>query len=112
LKFPDTVAALRCFFEVSMTKGTASPVIQSSSNTWRELFEAALMEHNRELLPHRLSDAKDAVMDRIEDSFDTASLSERRLLLAALNTIGELQRLANVDTLPRSGAFAQFGHAA
>jgi len=39
-------------------------------------------------------------MDRIEDSRDSASLPERKLLLAALNTIAELQRLAQVDELP------------
>jgi hypothetical protein len=39
-------------------------------------------------------------VDRIEDSLDSASLSERKVLLAALNTISELQRLAQVDELP------------
>jgi hypothetical protein len=95
-----------------MNKGTASPSTGSSAHNWKELFEAALMENNHEMLPHRLRDAKDAVMDCIEDSFDSASHSERRLLLAALNTIGELQRLAKVDTLPGSHPNAQLGHAA
>jgi len=95
-----------------MKKGAGSPSTGSSARNWKELFEAALMENNHEMLPHRLRDAKEAVMDCIEDSFDSASHSERRLLLAALNTIGELQRLANVDTLPRSHPVAQLGHAA
>ena len=49
------------------------------------------------MLPHRLREAKDAVMDQIEDSFDSGSLSERRLLVAALNTICELERRAESE---------------
>jgi hypothetical protein len=40
-------------------------------------------------------------MDRIEDSFDTASGQESRLLLAAFNTISELQRVVKNDQPPR-----------
>jgi hypothetical protein len=64
---------------------------------WKLLFEAALLESDSGALPHRLREAKDAVLDRIEDSFDTASLLERRLLVAALNTICELERRAGSD---------------
>lgn len=70
---------------------------------WRPLFEAALMESDHFVIPRRLQDAKDAVIDRIEDTFDTASLSERRLLSAALHTITELQRLSESSHIgPRS----------
>ena len=79
---------------------TALPQPSLSPHEWRKAFEAALLERDHTLLPRRLRDAKNAVMDRIEDSFDSASLSERKLLLAALNTISELQRLAQVDELP------------
>jgi hypothetical protein len=71
-----------------------------SLQDWRKAFEAALLERDHAILPHRLRDAKTAVMDRIEDSLNSASLSERKLLLAALNTISELQRLAQVDEIP------------
>jgi hypothetical protein len=82
-----------------MNVKTAFPGL-ASSNDWRTAFEAALLERDQSILPRRLRHAKDAVMDRIEDSRDSASLSERKLLLAALNTISELQRLAQVDELP------------
>ncbi len=59
-----------------------------------------MLERDHALLPRRLRDAKNAVMDRIEDSLDSSSPSERKVLLAALNTISELQRLAQVDELP------------
>jgi hypothetical protein len=78
----------------------ALPSSSFSPPEWREAFEAALVERDHAVLPRRLRAAKNAVMDRIEDSLDSASLSERKLLLAALNTISELQRLAQVDELP------------
>jgi hypothetical protein len=85
-----------------MSKDVTSHSLPPSVEAWRRLFEAALLERDPIVLPRRLQDAKHAVMDRIEDSFDSASLSERRLLLAALNTISELQRLANIEDLAQS----------
>ena len=41
-------------------------------------------ERDPSLIEKRLQDAKDEIMDRIEDSFDTGSVSDSRLLLAAL----------------------------
>lgn len=93
-------------------KITSSSGSGSSATAWRQLFEAALLEQDHSLLPCRLKDAKDAVMDRIEDSLDSASLSERKLLLAALNTISELQRLAKLDDLPTIQVAQPFGNAA
>jgi hypothetical protein len=58
---------------------------------WKLLFEAALLEFDPELLSLRLCQAKDAMMDRLEDSSDTLPLLERRQLIAALNTICELE---------------------
>ena len=68
------------------------PVQSQSADTWKRLFRKALAENNPILLGVRLRDAKNAIMDRIEDSMRTASQSERRLLLTALNTLVELQR--------------------
>ena len=48
------------------------------------------------LIEKRLQDAKDAIMDRIEDSFDTGSVSDSGLLLAALY---ELQAVGLQDAL-------------
>jgi hypothetical protein len=84
----------------------------SAPAVWRQLFEAALLEQDHSLLPRRLKDAKNAVMDRIEESFDSASLTERKLLLAALNTISELQRLANLEDVPTTHPVPAFGSAA
>ena len=81
-----------------------------SASNWEELFECALLE--RDPVEQRVQNAKDAIMDRIEDSFDTASGQESRLLLAALNTISELQRVVKNDDLRRPGCAQTFGHPA
>ena len=78
---------------------------------WQQLFESALQEHEPVMAAERFQNAKDAIMDRIEDCFDTASQSERRLLLAALNTIGELERSA-ADPSARPSASRTLGHVA
>jgi hypothetical protein len=83
----------------NMDAKKALPSSTLSPQEWRKAFEAALLERDHAVLPRRLRDAKNAVMDRIEDSLDSASLHERKLLLATLNTISELERLAQVDEL-------------
>jgi hypothetical protein len=75
-------------------------------------FECALLERDPVTREQRLQNAKDAIMDRVENSFDTASGQENRLLLAALNTISELQRVAKNDNLRRPGPTQTFGHPA
>jgi hypothetical protein len=83
-----------------------------SASNWDRLFECALVECDPVASEQRLQYAKDAIMDRIEDSFDTASGQESRLLLAALNTISELQRVVKDDDLRRPGPAQPFGYPA
>ena len=61
-----------------------------SAQDWKSIFEAALLEDNPDMFALRLQNARDAIIGEIEGSFDTASFSDRRLLLAALNTISGL----------------------
>jgi len=96
-----------------MSRKLTTSITTNCAEPWRPLFEAALMESDHSVLPRRLQVAKDAVMDHIEDTFDTASLSERRLLLAALHTISELQRLSGSnESRAQTAAAPSFGHAA
>jgi len=96
-----------------MSRKLTTSISTSCAEGWRPLFEAALMESDHSVLPRRLQVAKDAVMDEIEDTFDTASPSERRLLLAALHTISELQRLSGSSgPSARIAPAPAFGHAA
>ncbi len=70
---------------------------QFGSSNWQELFEAAVIEEDPKLLPLRLQEARDAIVGKIEDSFETASSSDRLLLLAALNTVSGLFETTLID---------------
>ena len=79
---------------------------------WQELFAVALREQDPRLVADRFCVAKDAIMDHIEESFDSASLSERKMLLAALNTITEMERSLTPGDLRLSSVVRGVGHAA
>jgi hypothetical protein len=79
-----------------MKNVTSDPAHLGSSN-WQELFEAAVIEEDPRLLPLRLQHARDAIVGKIEDSFETASSSDRLLLLAALNTVSGLFETTLID---------------
>lgn len=70
----------------------ASPRLDAAQN-WRGLVEAAIFETNPNDLSRRIQDAQDAIMDRIEDSFETASQSERQSMINAMNSLCELRRI-------------------
>ena len=74
-----------------------SVVPAHSPNNWRELFEAALLESNPAVLPQRLQDATEAIMDEIEDSLFTAPQGERLALMTALHAMRELRRLSQCE---------------
>jgi hypothetical protein len=73
-----------------MKKAIIPETTSDSAPDWKALFEAALLEDNPDLFALRLQSARDAIVSEIEGSFDTASSTDRRLLLTALNTIGGL----------------------
>jgi len=84
----------------------------NSRSDWQQLFEAALLESNPAVVHEKFQSAKDAIMDRIEDCFDRTSLSERRMLLSALNTISELEQLSRPDEVRARAPRSSVGHAA
>lgn len=84
-------------------------VAASSIDDWKQLFEAALLEDDPAIFPERLQNARDAIVDTIDNPFDTASSSDRLLLLAALNTISGLFKK---DNLRRSRVSKALGHSA
>jgi hypothetical protein len=96
------------YTQVTFVKKAVTPESAARTRDWKALFEAALLEDKPDLFAQRLRDARDAIVDEIEDSFDTASVTERRLLLAALNTIGGLYE---ADAQRPRGARA-LGHSA
>jgi hypothetical protein len=74
-----------------MNKHVSTPA--DAPQRWRLLVEAAIFETNTDNLCQRIEDAQDAIMDHIEDSFQTASQSERQSLINAMNSLRELRRL-------------------
>jgi Spy/CpxP family protein refolding chaperone len=74
----------------------ASPSLDSTQN-WRDLVEAAIFETNPDNLSRRIQDAQDAIMDQIEDSFQSASQSERQAMINAMNSLRELRRLLHIS---------------
>jgi hypothetical protein len=84
----------------------------NSHSDWQQLFEAALLEPDPTVIHEKFQSAKDAIMDRIEDCFDKTSLSERRMLLSALNTISELEQLSRPDEVRSRAPRPSLGHAA
>ncbi len=75
-----------------MSNATPSPA--RPQLTWEEPVEVAILETGPENLSRRIQDAQDAIMDEIEDSFQTASSSERQSLVNAMNAVRELRRVS------------------
>jgi hypothetical protein len=95
-----------------MSENTSPTFPVGSASNWEQLFESALRERDPAVRAQRLQSAKNAIMDRIEDSLDTAYGKESRLLLAALNTISEVQGAAKSDDLRRPGSTRALGQPA
>jgi hypothetical protein len=85
----------------------ASPAVDVTES-WRYLVEAAIFETNPNNLSRRIQDAQDAVMDHIEDSFETASQSERQSMINAINSLRELRRLLQTSGLQIEGKVGTF----
>lgn len=95
--------------DFSMNKAVAARVPAGAVSDWKQLFEAALGEQDPGMFPERLLTAKDAIVGKIEDSFETASPSDRLLLLTALNTISGLFEVSNIQ---RSGVLRTMSRSA
>jgi hypothetical protein len=65
--------------------GIAIPALTRYRRSWKELVEAAVFETDAPL-SQRIQDAQNAIMDEIEDSFQTTSPTERQSLINAMNT--------------------------
>jgi hypothetical protein len=63
-----------------------------STQAWERVFGKVLLAKDPLELSLSLQDAKNAIMDHIEDTMRTASQSERRLLGTALEIVRAMQR--------------------
>ena len=65
----------------------------ASSTNWKQLYQAALLETDTDKLPERITTARSAILDRIEESFAHSLPGEHRAMDEALRG---LRRLAEV----------------
>ena len=68
---------------------------QSGNGDWKPLYEAALLETDLTKLPERITTARSAILDRIEESFTHSLPGEHRAMDVALTN---LRRLAKLTT--------------
>ena len=68
---------------------------QSGNGDWKPLYEAALLETDLTKLPERITTARSAILDRIEESFTHSLPGEHRAMDVALTN---LRRLAQLTT--------------
>ena len=68
-----------------------------ASPHWRVLYEAAVLEIDVKKLPHRIAEARNAIMDRVEDLNHSCDSSESEALIDALNVLRDLRRMADAD---------------
>jgi hypothetical protein len=65
-------------------------MIQSPSGDWRPFYEAALSETDVTKLPQRITAARGAILDRIEEGFTHSLPGEHRAMDDALRNLGRL----------------------
>jgi len=62
---------------------------------WLTLYEAAILELDLNMLPQRIKDAQITIVDRMEALSKSGSTPEIELLLSALNTLHDLQKITD-----------------
>ncbi len=58
---------------------------------WQDLYQFAISEQDITRLSQRISDARNAIFDRIEDRITRPDSNERRMLTEALNNLRVIQ---------------------
>jgi hypothetical protein len=108
-----TVLCLRQFLAfiwvIVVWRGTMNEPLNSppiATQNWRHLVEAAIFETDPDSLSQRIQEAQDAVMDDIEESFQTSSQIERQAMINAMNSLLALRRLIQT---PQSQIAAKSG---
>jgi hypothetical protein len=66
---------------------------QSGNCDWKPLYKAALLETDVTKLPQRITAARSAILDRIEESFTHSLLGEHRAMDDALRNLRRLAQL-------------------
>jgi len=69
---------------------------------WKQLYQTSLFETDPEKIPERIVDARNAVLDRIEDLLNSSSSAERQALNDAFRVFGSLQNELRRHPKPQS----------
>jgi len=69
------------------------PSFQPDNRDWKRLYEAALSETDLTKLPERITTARSAILDRIEESFVHSLPGEHRVMDVALTNLRRLGKL-------------------
>ena len=62
---------------------------------WLTLYEAAILELDLNMLPQRIKEAQNTIVGRMEALSKSGSTREIELLLSALNTLHDLQKITD-----------------
>jgi len=79
-----------CTVENQGNDSTMMYFAQSNSRDWKPLYEAALFETDGSKLPERITAARTAILDRIEESLTSPLPSEHRVMNDALRNLRRL----------------------
>ncbi len=63
-----------------------------SSSDWKSLYEVAIRETDRKKLPERIAIAKNAILNRIEQSIRNPALGDHCAMDAALRNLRRIGR--------------------
>lgn len=69
------------------------PLSGNSSTSWRSLYQAALLETDRQMIPTRIAEAERAILERVKELFqvDFDHIEEDQILDDALYALRALR---------------------
>ena len=66
---------------------------QSNGTNWKPLYELAMLERDSGKLPERITTARSAIFDRIEESLTHSVAGEQRAMNDALRNLRRLAKM-------------------
>jgi hypothetical protein len=72
----------------------SSSALPPHAPAWKQLYESAILELDKNKLPDRIAEARRAIHDRAEEIMTSASLAEHRALNQALSSLRILEEVS------------------
>src|SRR5258705_1493286 len=92
LEFPRQLAIESAESCRPSLKGIMSTYSASRPPDWKDLYQLAVIELDPAKLSNRITDARNAILDRIQETISVAHYQERQELTDALNGLRVLQQ--------------------